>query len=87
LDDGSFETVGSCDSKEVGNTLGWVVGNVLGPTEGIIEGNALGSDERVLLGLNDGHNPHVALHVWKTPFLEHLFLIFLHVFSFLEPSK
>jgi len=53
----------------VGNTLGRVVGDVVGST---VEGNTLGSNEGALLGADDGHKPHVILHVWKTPFTEHL---------------
>ena len=58
---------------------GRVEGDVLGPTECILEGDALGASDGTLLGVNDGHNPHVALHVWKTPFSAHLlsFFIFL----------
>ena len=65
---------GSWDGFSEGNTLGANDGSLLGAKLGNVEGNALGADDGTLLGADDGHEPHVALHAWKTPSMEHFFL-------------
>ena len=55
-------------------------GDIDGVPDEVTVGAEVGTT--ALLGTNDGHVPQVALHAWKTPFLEHCFLlIFAQVFS------
>jgi len=61
--DGAVEYEGTIDN--VGSS------ELLGADEGTIDN--VGFSEATLLGADDGHTPHVALHVWKTPTLEHFF--------------
>ena len=75
------ESLGANDGAA--EIVGELLGGVDGTSEGVEEGTVLGADDGTVLGSDvgaplgaiDGHEPQVALHVWKTPSFLQCFIL------------